>query len=479
MKKVLSLAIVLISVLPVIAQSGYRIPVTLKPYKNSWIYLGYYYGKMKALADSVQLDADSKGVFSGKESLPGGIYFIVSPRKEILLELLIDQQQHFSIQADSATLPAGVVFTGSSDNTLFQSYTKFANQTGMAVNKANAELAGAGSKKDSAAITARMQSIGKRMQEYRDSLVKKHPESLLAALLQAMREPVVPPAAKHPGGKYDSSYAYRYFKSHYWDGVEFNDGRLVRTPFFEPKLEKYFRDLVAPHPDSISKEADYMLLYARSNKEMFKYLLVHFVQQYINPPYMGQDAVFVHLFEKFINTGQADFFTQQYKDYMTKRAYSLMANQIGRPGANMQMVDTLNKAMPLYNVQADLTVICFWDPTCSHCKEVVPKLDSIYQAKWKQQGVKIYGVMVDGGKDNWLQFIRANHLKDWVHVYQLPSQEQEDNAAGRPGYRQLYDVYQTPVLYLLDKEKRIVAKKLDYLQMDEVINLKLNNPKNR
>ncbi len=53
-------------------------------------------------------------------------------------------------------------------------------------------------------------------------------------------------------------------------------------------------------------------------KEMYKFLMVKFVQQYINPKYMGQDAVFVHLFEKFINTGEAEFFSKEYKDHMTK-----------------------------------------------------------------------------------------------------------------------------------------------------------------
>jgi hypothetical protein len=33
-------------------------------------------------------------------------------------------------------------------------------------------------------------------------------------------------------------------------------------------------------------------------------------------------------------------------------------------------------------------------------------------------------------------------------------------------------VYQTPVLYLLDDQKRIIAKKLTYQQMDEVISMK-------
>jgi thiol-disulfide isomerase/thioredoxin len=192
---------------------------------------------------------------------------------------------------------------------------------------------------------------------------------------------------------------------------------------------------------------------------------------------MGQDAIFVHLFEKYVNTGQAEFFTAQYKEHMTKRAYSLMANLIGQPASNMEMVDSLEKSLPLYNVKAPYTVVFFWDPTCGHCKEVVPKLDSIYHAKWKQQGIKIYAVMVDGGKDNWTKYIQENNLKDWIHVYQTNAQQELESKAGKPGFRQLYDVYQTPVLYLLDSDKRIVAKKLSYLQIDEVLALKLKNPK--
>lgn len=477
MKRTGTLAILMMSCLVAVAQSGYNISITLKPYKNTWVYLGYYYGKVKALADSALLDAGSRGVFKGKEPLPGGIYFIVSPRKEILFELLIDKQQQFSVSADSASLPNNITFTGSPDNIMFHTYTSFTNKTGRAINKTGGELAAAKNARDSARIKARLKMLTEKMQYYRDSISAKDPSSFLAALFLAMKEPVVPPAPKQPGGKYDSTYAYRYYKSHYWDGVSFGDGRLVRTPFLEPKLEKYYKDLVVPHPDSVNREVDHMLLYARTSPDMFKFLLVHFVQKYINPEFMGLDAVFVHLFEKYINTGQAEFFTRQYKDFMTRRAYSLMANLIGQPAANMEMVDTLDKPMPLYNIQSDFTVICFWDPTCSHCKEVVPKVDSIYQAKWKKQGVVVYGVMVDGGKDKWIKFIKDNNINGWIHVYRLPSQEEADQAAGKPSYRQLYDVYQTPVLYLLDKDKRIIAKKLTYLQLDEVIDLKTKNKK--
>jgi hypothetical protein len=477
MKRIFSLIVLLVIYVSVTAQAGYKINITLKPYKNTWVYLGYHYGKMKALADSVLLDENSSGTFTGTTPLFGGIYFIVSPNKQILFELLIDKQQQFAITADSARLPQGVVFTGSPDNIFFQSYTDFANKTGQAINKANNELSNAKTGKDSAAIRARIKTLGDKMQHYRDSITRKNPDALLSVLLRAMRDPVIPPAAQHPKGKYDTAYAFRYYKSHYWDGVSFDDERLIRTPFFEQRLDKYYRDLVAPVPDSINREVDHMLLYARTSAEMFKYLLVHFVQKYINPEYMGQDAVFVHLFEKYINTGKAEFFTAQYKDYMFKRAYSLMANLIGQPAADMKMVDTADKPLPLYNVKSDYIVICFWDPTCSHCKEVVPKVDSIYKAKWKKEGVAVYGVMVDGGKDTWTKYIRENKLDGWLHVYQLPSVKTEEEAAGKPGFRQLYDVYQTPILYLLDKDKRIVAKKLTYQQLDEILDLKLKKTK--
>lgn len=477
MKKLLFSFLLLFPFLFSAAQSGYQIKIGMKPFKNEKLYLAYYYGKMKAIADSTRLDAKGNGIFKSKQTLPGGIYFIVSPKKEILFEVLIDKPQQFSITADTTDLPFTVIFTGSPVNTQFQSYTAFAARTGKLISKEMDQFKAAKNAKDSGAINAKVKILNDKMQHYRDSIIKRYPASLLASLFRAIKEPEIPSAAKHPGGKYDSNFAYRFYKSHYWDGIALNDERLVRTPFFEPKLEKYYRELVVPQPDSIKKEVDVMLLQARTSKEMFKYLLVHFVQKYINPEYMGQDAVFVHLFEKYINTGQADFFTPQYKEFATKRAYSLMANLIGQPAANLEMTDSTGKPTPLYSIASTYTIVCFWDPGCSHCKEVVPKVDSFYKAKWKQSGVKVYAVKTDGSREDWLKFIKEHDLKGWIHVFQLPSEQEKEIAAGKPGYRQLYDVYQTPMLYLLDKDKRIIAKKLTYQQIDEVITLKSKSQK--
>ena len=477
MKNILLSLMACFGLLNAYPENGYSIHLHLKPYTGGKVYLGYYYGKVKALADSAMLDGNGNTVFTGKEKLTGGVYFIVSPNRSILFELLLDSSQQFSVSADTTNLPGSIVFTGSPGNNVFLNYTRFTAAKGAQITAAQKQLAEAHSRSDSAKLKEKLKLLNDDLQKYREDLSSKYPHSLLASIFHLLKDPVVPPAPHPAGGKYDSNFAYHYYKAHYWDGVDFTDERLARTPIFEPRLDRYYHDLVPPQADSIEREADMMLLQARVSKPMFQFLLVYFVQKYVNPEYMGQDAVFVHLFEKYINTGEAEFFTEKYRKFLNDRAYSLMANLIGEPAANMEMVDTAGAARPLYGVDAPFIVICFWDPTCSHCKETVPKVDSIFQAKWKHEGVKIYGVMVDGGKEAWMQFIKDHNLVDWIHVYETKEHQDSVEKAGAPGFRQLYDVYQTPILYLLDKDKRIIAKKLSYQQLDEVISLKMHQSK--
>jgi len=460
------------------AQTGYNIKVTIKPFRTGWLFLGYHFGKKQYLLDSSRINSQGQATFQGKEKLFGGVYLIVYPRKNGWFEILVDKQQNFSVVADSSDVLNKSQFVNSLDNQVFNQYQRFAQQKGIAVADLQKKLVTTRSSSDSAAIRTQISGIGKEMQQYRENFIKNNPKSLLAALFKLMKDPEIPPASQQPGGKYDSAYVYQYYKSHYWDGVSFSDDRLVRTPVLEPKLSKYFDNVLMQNPDTLVKEADKIILASSVNKETFKYYLSTLTDKYVNPTYMGQDKVFVHLFEKYYVTGQADYWmNDKYKKFIFDRGYSLMANVIGEKAANIELIDSSDKPLPLYSVKAPYTIVCFWDPTCSHCQEVVPKLDSIFESKWKSRGVALYGVLVDGGKDQWLKYIREHNLKDWIHVYQTQAMKDADYAANKAGFRQLYDVYQTPILYLLDNEKRIIAKKLSYSQLDDFLQVKMGNPK--
>ena len=329
-------------------------------------------------------------------------------------------------------------------------------------------------KEDSALHEKNYSDLNKELNDYRNNIIKQNPESMLAALLISRKETSIPNAK--PITRQDSLNNYDFYKKHYWDGITFMDDRIIRTPFFLPKVEKYFREVVSPAPDSIIKESDYLLLRARSAPEMYKFLLNWLTDEYINPKYMGQDAVFVHLFEKYHSKGISSWLNEKQMTAISNRAYMLMSNLIGEQAANLEMVDSAGKSAALYDVKAPFVVVCFWDPTCSHCREEVPRLDSLYHAKWEKEGVKIYGVLTEPKElVKWREFINKYNLQSWINVYQTEEQKKIIEDAKKPSYKQLYDVTQTPTLYLLDKDKRIIAKKLTWQQMDDLLQMKINN----
>lgn len=304
---------------------------------------------------------------------------------------------------------------------------------------------------------------------------------MLAALLNAMKDPKIPPG--NPVTHQDSINNYNFYKSHYWDGISFTDDRIVRTPFFKPKLERYYREVISKAPDSIILDADYKLLLARSSPHLFRFLLDWLTDEYISPKYMGQDAIFVHLFERYHSKGISNWLNKSQMDIISRRAYMVMSNLIGEKAANLEMIDSTGKPMPLYDVAADYIVLSFWDPNCGHCKEEMPRLDSIYQANWKKHNVKMYSVLTPDekgdSKKEWVNYIKDHHLSDWIHVYQTKEMADADNKAQKASFRQLFDVILTPTLYLLDKDKHIIGKKLTWEQLNELMEVKWKtNPSN-
>jgi len=285
MKRVVLLSALIISICSFAQKPGYEIRVVFKPFKNQYIYLGHYEGKQLPVIDSALVNDNSETVFRGSKALPGGVYLIGYPNKQGFFEFLLGKEQFFSIKADTLNLQH-ISFTNSADNDLFMGYQQYMAANGKSVDSAQRALAAAKTKQDSAALTDLILKTNKQIREHRSEIMKQHPDATLTFLLKMLREPEIPPASQQPGGKYDSTYAWQYYKSHYWEGINFYDERLVRTPIFEGKLDKYFEQVVYPNPDSVNKEIDWMLGYASINEDNQRFLLMKFVNRYLNMKYM-------------------------------------------------------------------------------------------------------------------------------------------------------------------------------------------------
>jgi thiol-disulfide isomerase/thioredoxin len=450
---------------------GYHISVQSN-YKKGIAYLTYYRGRDLAVQDSAAVSSTGRTLFTGTQKLPAGIYAIVFPGKQKEMDFLVEKEQTITITADTSDLSKAIV-KGSPANDVFKQYQAFVSVKGAQLQKEKAAYSASATRADSLTHEAAYARYSKELNDYRENIIKTKPASMMATLLNAMRDPQVP--KKVPVTHADSLANYNFFKDHYWDGITFMDDRIIRTPFFLPKLETYYRTVMSQSSDSLIRDIDYKLLLARNSPEMFKYLLNWFTDEYFRPKYMGQDAVFVYLFNQYHSKGMSPWLDAKQQKSIADRAYMQMANLVGEQAANLEFLNTADKVTPLYDVQADYTVVLFWDPSCGHCKEELPKIDSIYRASWKAKNVKIYAVLSENNKPLWLDYIKDHHIEDWINVYQTKEMADADSKSTRPGYKQLYDVIQTPTLYLLDKDKRIVGKKLTWDQLDGLLEAKRTN----
>ena len=452
--------------------AGHAIQISLKPYQNTKIYIGTNYGNNRVLADSCVLNEKSEGVFKGAQKLTPGIYFLVNPKYAILFDFIVDDAQNFKIIADTTNL-SNYTIVGSKENDLFKEYS-------AAVNKIGGELAAIENKfktsttsADSSTYREQYITKDKELKDKRNSFMKTYPNSMMSYLLNVMQRPEAP-AIPVINGKADSLYPFYYVKNHFWDKVVFNDNRLIRTPFFEAKLDEYFKNYVAREADSIIEEVQYMLTVAKTGKEIYPFLLFKFTNKYISPEFMGQDKVFLHLYQNFFAKGDTVLLNEASKKSITERAYSMMANQLGLPAPALDINTIDDKPFSLYKTAAPYTFIAFWDPTCSHCKIEIPQLDSIYKASWKALGVQIVGVNINYKEiPAWKKFIADNNINNWFHVYQTEADLNAEIANRKPTtIRQLYDVFKTPTFYLLDANKRIIAKNLTLNQFDDFLKSK-------
>jgi thiol-disulfide isomerase/thioredoxin len=128
----------------------------------------------------------------------------------------------------------------------------------------------------------------------------------------------------------------------------------------------------------------------------------------------------------------------------------------------------------MYQLKAKYTVVAFWDVHCGKCREEIPKMDTIYNKKWKQRDVKIFAVMVnESSLADWPAYIKQ-HCPTWVHIHQPAAMREAEEKAGKPNFRQLYDMRSTPTLFLLDAEKRIIAKNLSLNDLDKLLDQKFS-----
>jgi len=452
-----SITVFILSIFPSLIFSqlkpGYEIGLTVNGLRDSSVYLAYHLGDKQYIQDTITLDNDGKALIKGNQVLPQGIYMIVLPGRNYF-EMLMSTDQFFNVSCSYKDYLNTLKFEGSEENSSFVAYQKkwgkLQENMSLLVKRAQDNK----DNKDSAKVINTAQAAQEKiMKEYINRVIAENNGNMLGTLVKAILPPEIPEFEIPAGTKNPDSLRwilnYNYNKDHFFDNVSFNDDRLIRTPIMYSKLNTFFTNIVIQAPDSINKEIDKIIAECKDNYKVFQFVSVYLFNHFRTSEIMGHDAVMVKLADDIYLTDKADWITKEFKDDLRKQIDLIRPNLIGKKAQNLVMDSYKGTFVSLYDVEKEFTILYFWEPDCGHCKEATPKLKAYYE-KAKNDNIEVFAVCTTAEKEKWSKYISDNQLT-WINGWDPKRSSHFDY---------YFNVQSTPMIYILDKDKKIIAKKL-------------------
>lgn len=428
----------------------FEIKGQIKGLGKSELYFSHYFGStQQVIKDTAQVDDNGNFTISGTEELPKGLYF-VNFSKNKLIDFVIGDP-FFSFSTDTLDLIGNMKIVNSKENDAFFGFQKKMNELFAPLQKdrtlANNKQA--------------LDKIRAQVKEYQTNWLASNRDLFVSKIIGSSLDVDVPSNKKILLTKKDTldnnRFQFAYYKSHYFDRIDLNDERMLRTPFLQKKLDKYFEDLVVQQADSIANDAD-RLLAKISQPDIRKYVIYKISNTYENSKIVGTEGAFVHMAEKYYINEPALWDTSTVRQ-LRDRIKIIKPLLIGKKFPEMYLTNQEGKLVTVNNLPGKYTLVFLYDPECSHCRQETPKL--VAQKDYlKSKGVSVIAASIVREKDKWKKFIAEFKTNDFYNGIDIHKNQVTGKEEYYTDFLKTFDVYSTPVIYLLDAKKNIIVKRI-------------------
>ena len=469
MKKLLVIFYLLITGSTHCNAEGYDIKLTVKQMAGKDIILGYYYEGKIYTADTTRLNASGVGNFRNSEKqLARGVYVLLFSANNYF-DLIIGDHQKFSIKADTLNTIDNIHFENSPENEAFLDIQRFIMQQNQKNRQLQKEYSKDIKKGDPEIKKSYRRKAEKNEIESRNYLldvISLYPGSALTTFIGLTLSPIIPDFSEEipadtPNKELEiQRRSYYYNKKHYWDHTNFSDSTLIRTPVFRSKIDHYFNNILLQHPDTVYDACSQLIEKTRDNKTMFRYLTGYCFNFTADSKIMGMDKAFVNIAKRYYLSHNANWVSEDNLKKIEEEVIKLQYNLIGSTTQELKLPTMDGNWVSLHETKAPFTLLLFWESNCGHCKKQMPQIKTELSDRFKAYGFKVFAVHTQNKKDEWEKFVQEHDLFDFINCWDPNNQS---------NYRIYYNVFSTPVMYLLDKDKKIIAKKLDIEQLADML----------
>jgi peroxiredoxin len=298
-----------------------------------------------------------------------------------------------------------------------------------------------------------METIQRNQSHILDSLDQRYPGSYTVRIFKLYKTPFVSPTLS-PQDR------IAYLKLHYFDKVDFTDTALLRSNAFPNKAISYLALYGNSRLTQKQLEAEFikavtlMLSAASVNAEVFKFLLDYLVSGFDKYHF---EEVITYIADNFQDPFACE--DQAKKTALQKKLDTFKKIAIGQPAPDFEIPDSKGKIVKLSAISSEYTLLIFWSSECPHCTEMMPKVKTLYDAQ-KPKRFEILSVSLDTSRTEWQNFLKDEKL-NWINSSELKGFNSTST--------DLYNIYATPTMFLLDREKKIIAKPISYRELEGVL----------
>ncbi|MGB1040428.1 MAG: redoxin domain-containing protein [Flavobacteriales bacterium] len=487
MKKTVLFAAALLISLFGLSQKEYTIKAKIEGNTNKVAYLASYSGKNLFYYDTTDVKSDGSFTFKNTD-MPHGVYAIIvsMPPSTLYFDILVNET-NIDLRAKMPDPVGTMNVRKSEENKIFFNYISYLKKQSEKkkplIEKAS-EAQKNNKKEELEKINSVITEIDKGVLALQKEIANKHKDKLVGKLVNMSVEIDIPEPTQKV--KDTAQYKYDYYIEHYWDNIDITDDRLGKSALFYNKMENYFMKVIPQAPDTIIKRIDQFLSKVEQGGVMWKSSIEFLIYAHIKTKMMGMDAVYVHMADNYILNGKCDDWIDKDKiDKIRPKVNKMRPTLIGKTAPNIILADSTEKNwINLKTVKSKYTMLIFWADDCGHCQKEIPKFNEIYDSIKKNTNIdlEVYAVCTSISNTGWKKFINKHDLS-WINVSDF--QDMRDNpekyilngntTLKSINYRNSYDVFVTPIAYLLDENKKIIAKQFGSDQFKHILEVTVNN----
>ena len=415
------LCIFLLTFLQINLFSQVNINIKIEDIDDTTLYLlKYKSDKSLIVIDSSTVVKDNK-IFKHSSNYPEGIYVLADSRQNPIFELLLGKDQKFTVNVGDLTRNETYIIKGAKETSdYFDIYAK-TNYNRLYIKALESEI------KHFPDNARKIDSIKLNHNEYLESIKIKDRNSFLRTYIGFNKEIIVPQ-------EYKDNYE-QYIIDHYFDDISFRDVRILNTRLLKNKLDDYFNNYMSKQTtDVVLQKIDYIIYQTTSRyRDIPQDLVNHEVRDYIlwylYSKYFDNDIIYTHLSDVYFSKLEINNLTENIRNEIVKRADVLRNITIGHLAPIFTYIDDEGKQIDLSEIDSKNTILFFYKPDCQKCIREKRILELV---KKRQKNLTILHINIS--EDNY-----SNVSQDIINQY---------------------DIATTPTIYVLDKDKRIIAKNI-------------------